>query len=156
MLIDRARMFLLALLVGVLAGCGGGGGSPGLPGASTPLIPGPTAGSLAVLIDNLPAAINAAVRITGPNKFQLDLAGPQTLTGLMPGPYIVSASNVTVGNATYTATPPTQSVLVPAGASATARISYAIVPFTPAVTQVASGLGSPTLPGARADAKQGG
>ncbi|MFL6673862.1 MAG: PQQ-dependent sugar dehydrogenase [Massilia sp.] len=39
MLIDRARIFLPSLLVGLLASCGGGGGSPGITGALPPAIP---------------------------------------------------------------------------------------------------------------------
>lgn len=149
MLVDRARMFLLALFVSLfvslLAGCGGGGGNPGVPGTSTPLIPGPTVGTLAIAISNLPAGTDAAVHVSGPNNFARDLTGPLTLADLVPGTYNISASNVTVGNATYTATPAAQSAVVTAGASVTATVSYAIVPLALAVTQVASGLDRPSF-----------
>jgi glucose/arabinose dehydrogenase len=142
MLIDRARMFLLALFMSLLAGCGGGGGNPG---ASTAPIPVPAVGTLVVVVASLPAGSNAALHIAGPNNFALDLTGPQTLADLVPGTYTVSAANVTVGNATYTPTPATQSIAITAGASATATVTYATVPFAPALTQVASGLDRPTF-----------
>ncbi|MEN3275086.1 MAG: hypothetical protein V7631_876 [Massilia sp.] len=143
MLVDRARVFLLSLLF-LLAGCGGGGGNPG---TTTPpsAPPAATTGALQVVINSLPAGTNGAVRVTGPNNFSQDVSGTQTLNTLAPGSYNVTASNVTVGGATtYTPSPPTQGVVVTAGATATATVSYAAPALTLALSDIGPTFTNPT------------
>ncbi|MET0981879.1 MAG: PQQ-dependent sugar dehydrogenase, partial [Telluria sp.] len=144
MLVDRARMFLLSLLLLLLAGCSGGGGDPGAVSPSPPS-PGTTTGSLQVVINSLPAGTNGAVRVTGPNNFAQDLTGTQILNNLAPGTYSVAASNVSVGGATYTPAPVTQSVVVTAGATATATVAYGSAALTLALQDIGPTFANPTF-----------
>ena len=142
MLVDRVRIFIISLLL-LLAGCGGGGGNPGTTGSLPP--PAATTGSLQVSVNALPAGVNAAVRVTGPNNFAQDLSAAQTLSNLAPGSYSVAASSVTSGTTTYTPTPATQSVAVTAGASATATVSYASAALTLALADIGPTFTNPTF-----------
>ena len=80
MRIGHLRTMLLlfvAMLIGMtLLACGGGGGSPGITGAVPP--PAST-GSLAASASGLPAGVNAALRVTGPNNYLQDLTQSQTV-----------------------------------------------------------------------------
>jgi glucose/arabinose dehydrogenase len=141
MLIDRARKFLLFLLVALCAACEGGGGNPGTlhstPSADT--------GTLDVVISNLPSGASAAVHVTGPDNFMQDLTQSQTIPGLAAGTYSIAASSVTIGNATFTPSPASQSAVVAAGASVTATVSYASSTLSLATTVVASGMDNPVF-----------
>ena len=148
MLVERARKFLLSLLplplmlVLLLAACGGGGGNPG---ANPVPDPGATTGSLQVSINSLPSGTNAAVRVTGPGNVAQDLTASQTLTGLAPGSYTVTATSVGAGSATYTPSPATQTVTVAAGATASATVTYGAGTLTLALAQVGNVFDSPTF-----------
>ena len=146
MLFERARMILpvvLALVVlALLPACGGGGGSAGTPGPVNP--PAATTGTLAVTASGLPAGVNASVRITGPNNFQQELTGSQTLSGLAVGSYSVAASPVNAGGISYTPSPATQSAVVTAGATATATVAYGGTAVSIALSEVVSNLENPT------------
>jgi hypothetical protein len=83
-----------------------------------------TVGSLVVTIAGLPAGVNAAVAVSGPNNFSQRVTQTRTLTGLTPGSYGVSAQGVTTGGTTYTASVSSPTVAVVAGASATVTVSY--------------------------------
>ena len=127
---DRVRvliviLFLASVFLGSLAGCGGGGGHPGQLGGALKL-QAVSGGSLAVTIANLPAGPGVAVHVTGPGNFAVDLAQSQTLDGIAPGSYTVTALQVVAGAATWVPFPATQEVTVVSGASATARIAYAV------------------------------
>jgi hypothetical protein len=127
---DRVRvviviLFLASLFLGSLAGCGGGGGHPGQVGGPIKLRA-VSGGSLAVTIANLPAGAGAGVRVTGPGNFVVDLAQSQTLGGIAPGSYTVTALQVVAGAARWVPFPTTQDVTVVAGASVTARVEYAV------------------------------
>ena len=132
-------MFLLVLL---LPACGGGGGNPGTPGAPTP--PTATTGTLAVVTNGLPSGANASVRVTGPDNYQQDLSGPQTLSNLAPGSYSIAAAPVTVGGVGYTPSPATQSAVVTAGGTVTATVSYGGAAAGIALSEVVANLDSPT------------
>lgn len=146
MQIERRRTWALPwmalLMTLMLAACGGGGGSPGTPGPVTP--PAATTGSLAVTATGLPAGVNAAMRVTGPNNFLQDLTQTQTLTGLAPGSYNLAATAVTSGGITYTPTPASQGAVVSAGATASATVAYGSSALTLALSTVASNLDNPT------------
>jgi hypothetical protein len=127
---DRVRvliviLFLASLFLGSLAGCGGGGGHPG--DTNSPVkLQAASGGSLDVTIANLPSGAGAAVRVSGPGNFVVDLAQSQTLGGIAPGSYTVAALQVVAGAATWIPFPATQAVTVAAGASVTARVDYAV------------------------------
>jgi glucose/arabinose dehydrogenase len=140
-MLERARTVLLLAYVLLVAACGGGGGSPGWtipPGAS-----GGT-GMLQVVADGLPAGVNAALRVTGPNGFARDLANSQTLANLAPGTYDIAAGSVAAGTATYAPTPPAQSVVVTAGASVSAAVVYASEALSLTLAEFARNLDYPT------------
>ena len=142
MLVDRVRMFIVALLL-LLAGCSGGGGDPG---TLTPPPPAAaTTGALQVVANGLPTGVNPALRITGPNNFMQDLGAAQTLTNLAPGSYTVAATSVTAGGATYTPTPGTQTVAVAAGASVTAIVAYGSTTLTLALADIGPAFVNPTF-----------
>jgi len=142
MLVDRVRMFVVALLL-LLAGCGGGGGDPGTLSPPTP--PAATTGSLQTVVNGLPTGVNPALRVTGPNNFMQDLGAAQTLTNLAPGSYTVAAASVTSGGATYTPTPVTQTIAVTAGTSVTAIIGYGSTTLTLALADIGPAFASPTF-----------
>jgi len=139
----RLPIFFLVLLSLGLAACGGGGGNPGSTGP-TPAPPTASTGILAVTTSGLPAGVNASVRVNGPSNYQQDLTGTQTLSGLAPGSYNVSAAPVTSGGLTYTPSPATQSAVVAAGATATVTVAYASAPVNIALSQVVANLQNPT------------
>ncbi len=145
MLVDRVRMFILSCLAlpFLLAGCSGGGGNPGTPPGEAP--PAATTGSLQVAINALPAGLNASVRVTGPNNFAQDLTGSQTLGNLAPGNYSVAAASVTLGGATFTPVPATQSVVVTAGAGASATVAYGSTALTLALADIGPTFTNPTF-----------
>lgn len=141
MLIDRVRSLLfLPFLLFLLAACSGGGGNPG-PGPGQ----GTTTGSLQVTIAALPAGLKGAVRVTGPNNYAQDLTASQTLANLVPGSYNVAAASVTLGSATYTPSPATQSAVVTAGATTTATVTYAGTPFALALSDIGPSFTNPTF-----------
>lgn len=139
---DRVRsvlviLFLLALFLGSLAGCGGGGGSPGDTSNNAVKLQASTGGSLAVTIGSLPSGSAAFVHVSGPGNYSADLAGSQTLDGLAPGEYTIAALPVLVGTSTWLPAPETQTVTVVAGATAAAGVSY-LLPAVPLALRPAS------------------
>ncbi|MDB5749135.1 MAG: glucose dehydrogenase [Massilia sp.] len=147
MLVDRARMLLLSLpllLLLLLASCGGGGGNPGTI-TPPPAPPGATTGALQVVINSLPPGTNGAVRVTGPSNFAQDVTGTQILNKLAPGSYSVAASNVSVGSVIYTPAPGTQSVVVTAGATATATVAYGSPALALALQDIGPSFANPTF-----------
>ena len=127
---DRVRtvmviLFLVSLFLGSLAGCGGGGGDPGNPDSPVKL-QSATTGSLAVAISSLPSGTGAAVRVTGPGNFVADLTQSQTLGGMAPGDYTITALPAVSGATTWMPFPATQTVSVAAGATAMASVTYVL------------------------------
>jgi hypothetical protein len=86
-----------------------------------------TSGSLAVTITGLPAGVDAAVTVTGPDNYNQTVRATRTLGDLTPGSYTVAAAQVANGDQ-YTASPETQTASVAAGATASAGVAYARVP----------------------------
>jgi glucose/arabinose dehydrogenase len=136
------RLFYSALCLGLLAACGGGGGNPGATGPMTP--PTTSTGTLAVSASGLPAGVNAALRVTGPGNYLQDLAQSQTLSGLAPGSYNVSASPVSSGGVSYQPSPGSQAATISAGATTTATVAYSNGPLALGASLVVAGLDSPT------------
>jgi hypothetical protein len=80
-------------------------------------------GRLTLTIGGLPA-VPANVTVTGPGGFSQLLPASQSLTGLAPGAYTISAVAVVGGATVYTPAPPVQSAAVVAGATASASVTY--------------------------------
>lgn len=146
MVTNRVALFLLLVYMLLLAGCGGKDDHPGrvLGGAS-----GGGTGKLAVTID-LPSGVNGAVRVTGPANFKRDLTQTTTLTGLSPGDYLVTASQVSLGGLAYLPIPVSQGVAVRNDGTAGAVVNYAARATSIGLTEVARGLVSPVYLGAPA------
>lgn len=84
-------------------------------------------GALAVGINGLPDGVAGAVTVSGAGGFARTLTATATLAGLAPGTYTVAATAVTTSTGRWEPSPPTQSVTVVAGATATASVNHAIV-----------------------------
>src|SRR5690348_7015587 len=85
---------LAPLLVAALvtAGCSGDH-------ATTPTQPGD--GALAVTVSGLPSGTSASVTVTGPGGYSSTLTHSATLSNLTPGSYQLTASSVSVSDASY-------------------------------------------------------
>jgi hypothetical protein len=96
-------------------------------------------GRLALAISGLPAGMNAAIVVSGPGGYQHAVTAAQTLAGLAPGNYTVSASSVAAGTTTYGPSPASQVVVVaPSSTPVAASVSYAVT--TGAITVTITGL----------------
>lgn len=111
-------------LVLALAGWGCGGDAAGPAG----LVPPPPApGSLAITVAGLPPGSAASLSLTGPGGFSRAVTGSETIAGLTPGPYTLSAQPATADGDGYSAEPATQGVTVrPGPAVSTAGVAYAL------------------------------
>jgi hypothetical protein len=98
----------------------GGNGSAKTGGSNT----------LNVTIGGLPSGALASVTVTGPNAYSKSLTATTSLSGLANGTYTVSSKPVTVGADTYAATQASQSINLKNGRTATANVTYAVVPTT--------------------------
>lgn len=113
----------------VCVGCGGSSSQPP---------PSPTTGSLAVTISGLPSGASAGVTVTGPGNFNQVVTATQTLTGLAPGNYTVTASNVTQMPYSYSGSVSGSPTTVVASANANATVTYAAI--TGAIQVTVSGI----------------
>jgi hypothetical protein len=84
----------------------------------------PSAPALTVSVSGLPSGTSANVTVTGPGGFSQPVAATQTLTGLAPGDYTITASDVANCSFQYAANPATQTTTVAAGVTASASVSY--------------------------------
>lgn len=111
----RCRHLVPALLA-LIAGCGG----------SDPVEP-PT-GSLAVAVAGLPAGVASDVTVTGPGGYTHAIVGSETLPGLAPGSYTVTAQTVAADGQAYQPSQSSQSVTVADGSTpASAQVQYGLV-----------------------------
>jgi poly(3-hydroxybutyrate) depolymerase len=104
--------------------------------------PPPTVGSLVLGIAGVPVGATANVTVAGPNGFVQALGAPQTLSGLAPGSYTITAATFSAAGFVYGAQPSTQTAVVTAGTAATATVSYGAI--TGALNVTMSGLPSGT------------
>jgi hypothetical protein len=84
-----------------------------------------TTGSIGFAVSGLPSGTAASVQLTGPGGYTRLLTSSQTVTGLVPGSYTLTAAGVTSGATAYTPTPLSQIRSVTAGASVSASVAYA-------------------------------
>lgn len=126
-----SRICFVALLA-VLAACGSSGtGSDG-------------SGSLALSITGLPAGLNGAVAVSGPDGFNQSVLATQVVVNLTPGAYTIVGTNVLSGSTAYEPQPRIQAIAVVAGATANATVSYASAgALRLALQEVVSGLSAP-------------
>ena len=85
-----------------------------------------SSGALGVTISGLPGGTGANVVVNGPGSFSQSVSASQTLSGLVPGNYVVSAASVSSGSTQFTPTPLSQNVAVVAGSAAQASVNYAV------------------------------
>jgi hypothetical protein len=135
---DRVRtvmviLFLAALFFGSLAGCGGGGGSPGDTTNSPIKLQASSGGGLAVTIGSLPSGTAAFVQVTGPGNYIANLGKSQTLENIAPGDYTITAQPVVSGTSTWVPSPAMQTVTVTADATAAASVNYTVQETVPGV-----------------------
>jgi len=83
-----------------------------------------SSGSLDLTIAGLPAGAAAAVTVSGPAGYTQSVTDSRTMSGLAPGNYQVSASQVSAGGTIYTPTIPTQTITVVLGAAASVQVNY--------------------------------
>ena len=83
-----------------------------------------TSGNLTITVAGLPGGAAAALDVTGPDGFDQAVTGSQTLTGLGPGNYTITASPVSAAGSQYTPSPATQQAAVGTGGTATATVTY--------------------------------
>ncbi len=123
------RRSLLAIVLGLLvvAGCSRGPGS----------------GSIAVTVAGLQDGVSADVTLSGPNGYTRALTKTTSMTRLEPGTYTVSATDVTVDDATFTATVDGSPLALTPGSRLEATVTYtekAQPPKTGALQVSVSGL----------------
>ncbi|HEU5219869.1 MAG TPA: hypothetical protein VFU23_14515, partial [Gemmatimonadales bacterium] len=63
-------------------------------------------------IEGLQSGVPAAVMVTGSQGYQKQLTTGQTLTGLSPGNYAITATEITAAGDHYAPAPASQSVMV--------------------------------------------
>ncbi|MDM5179661.1 PQQ-dependent sugar dehydrogenase [Massilia sp. DJPM01] len=138
------RTVLAALAMLLLSACGGSDGGKRPAGN----------GALTVNLANLPAGLPAAVHIGGPASYAKTIGSGQTLSGLAPGSYTVSADSILSGNMSWSAAAPVQSATVADGATAVVNVSYSSSILALAVREVASVSGAVFLTAPAGDARQ--
>src|SRR5216684_706137 len=116
-------LFRMSACIGLVVFIACGGSSTPTP----PPPPPPSSGELAVTISGLPNGTNASVTVTGPGNFNQVVNATQTLTGLTPGNYTVTANNVTQAPYSYGGTVSGSPATISTSAGANATVTYAAV-----------------------------
>lgn len=141
MLIENTRTILAGLAVGLLVAC------------TTPP-PSPAPGGLVVTVANLPPGVPAAIRVSGPGAYSQDITQSQTLSGLVPGDYTISATSLARGALTYFPSAGVQGAIVASGANTPVTVGYTGVPFTLGIQEIASVSGAVFLTAPAGDPRQ--
>ncbi len=81
-------------------------------------------GNLSVTIAELPAGRAAAVTVAGPGGYSRQVTATETLHGLMPGQYTITALPVSDGSEQYSPAPASQTASVGASGTAMATVNY--------------------------------
>ncbi len=105
----------------------------------------PVTGALALTISGLPSGTAGSAVVTGPDGYTSTLTASTVLSGLVAGSYSVQSSAVSSGGTSFQASPPTQTLTVTAGATATAAVAYQVTtPATGGLAVTLNGLPSGT------------
>ena len=126
--ITCARHFVHAIILVLMASCGGGGSNTA---------PAPLQGSLVLTINGLPSGVAALVQVTGPAGYSQAVSNSQTLSSLAPGSYTVTSTRVASGAVNYSPAPASQDIAVSAGSTGAAAVTYTVATFTLALREVA-------------------
>lgn len=111
----RVRAIAMASMATIaLAACGG----------DDPVTP-PANGTLAIAVSGLPAGVNAALTVTGPNSFSQSPTATGSLS-VAPGTYTVAAAQVTASNVRYNATVTGSPATVASNATANVSVAYSV------------------------------
>lgn len=94
--------------------------------------------ALVISVSGAPGGAADMVRVTGPAGFERVLSATTTLSGLVPGSYTVTASDITQPAATWRATPSTVTRTIAGDARDSVAIDYAIA--TGSIAVLATGL----------------
>ena len=142
MQIHHARTFLLSLLMLLLAACGGASGTFG--GAT---LGNTTVGGIVLTVTGLPAGTNANITVIGSNNYSQTVTQSQTLTGLAPGTYSVTAAGVVgADTSSYVPAPLTMDITVTAGVNSSVNIVYSVQsPLSVGLTPFVGGLSEPVF-----------
>ncbi|WP_353266735.1 hypothetical protein [Gemmatimonas sp.] len=114
----RIRALALASFATMALSACGGSDDPVTP-------PTPVNGTLAVNVSGLPAGVNAALTITGPNSFSQTATGTTTVS-VPAGSYSVAAAQVTSNSVRYNATITGSPATVTSSQTATVTVAYAV------------------------------
>ncbi|HEX8609780.1 MAG TPA: PQQ-dependent sugar dehydrogenase [Telluria sp.] len=146
MLTSPLRTLLATLALLLLSACGSDDDKPTTPPAGS--------GALTVNLSSLPAGLLAAVRISGPASYAKTISAGQTLSGLAPGNYTVTADSILSGNLTWSAATPVQNATVAADSTAVVNVSYSSSTLALAAREVASVSGAVFLTAPAGDTRQ--
>ncbi len=92
--------------------------------SSADVIYGVANGSLLVTVAGLPSGTDAAITVSGPGGYSHPVTATETLAGLAPGQYAITALAVTDGSEQYSPAPSSQTATVDATGSISATVSY--------------------------------
>jgi hypothetical protein len=92
--------------------------------SSADVIYGVANGSLTVAVAGLPSGTAAAITVSGPGGYSHPVTASETLTGLAPGQYAITALPVTDGSEQYSPAPSSQTASVGATGSVAATVNY--------------------------------
>jgi len=85
----------------------------------------PANGTLAITVSGLPAGVNAAVTVTGPNSFSQAATATTSITAA-PGSYSVAAAQVISNNVRYNATVTGSPATVTSSTTTTVTVAYSV------------------------------
>ncbi len=109
---------VMLIVLTALAACSGG---------DDPTVPTPTTGGLTIAVDGVPAGIEVDLGIAGPASFSAVVHRDTTLTGRMPGSYVLSASTAIDDLLEYVPDGAARARTVEAGETATIEVVYTAV-----------------------------
>ncbi len=86
--------------------------------------------SLSVVLKGASSVPYFALRVFGPNGYNVSVTVSTVLTGLTPGTYTINANHYTTGGIhlckSYTGDPPSQTRVLGVGQTATATVTYTV------------------------------
>lgn len=129
-----ARRGLALVALALTAGCGSGATTGGLDPAPT------KPGAVAVSVAGLPAGVDASLTLTGPAGYSRSITASETISGLTPGSYNLTAADIAPGGDVWVAAPATQGMTVQSAATANGGVSYTMT--TGRLAVVIDGLGA--------------